>query len=89
MFLVVPFHLIDHTTPVNSVKLLDFLHSVYCVGGTRDPGILQVGPRDPKMSRWDPGPLKWDLDSDPKIFKWNLGLPFSIVLIVYSTLKIL
>ena len=71
MFLVVPFHLIDHTTPVNSVKLLDFLHSVYCVGGTRDPGILQVGPRD------------------PKIFKWNQGLPFSIVLIVYSTLKIL
>ena len=46
---------------------------------TRDPGCLQVGPRDPKMPRWDPGPQNiqvgpwtWDPQSgtwDPKIFK--------------------
>ena len=37
---------------------LSTLHGivVYRKSGTRDPGRLQVGLRDPKMSRRDPGP---------------------------------
>ena len=48
----------------------------YRKSGTQDPGNLQVGHRDLKMSRWDKGPrtLKVGPGSrDPKIFKWHSG----------------
>ena len=55
----------------------------YQKSGTWDPQHLRVGPPQPrtcksKMSRWDPEPGAPKVGHgiwDPKIFKWNWGLP--------------
>ena len=54
----------------------------YRKSGTRDQGRLQPGPRDPKMSRWDPGLGP----GAPKYLSGTREFQFSIVSIVYSTL---